>query len=133
MNGSVKRWWIRALRNPELKQTKGALREALPDGNSAYCCLGVLCDLRDRRVWMEPDAGADKYTWEGDRGSDAEMPPDEVLEWAGLNYHDAQRLAGWNDDGWTFEQIAEAVESLSSEDHFGDAKELTHPLKKIAV
>ena len=80
-----------------------------------FCCLGVLCDLRDRQLkrtqWL-PNNGYQK------RYQDAVLPV-SVKRWAGLDENDplldlvGMRLSGLNDNvkpRYTFKRIADLIE-----------------------
>lgn len=104
MKPAIKERLVQALRSGEYKQGRYNLR--LPRSNS-FCCLGVLCDLYSKETgkpWkiMSP-AYLDSYA----------IPPDEVLDWAGLVGEEANKLAGMNDGGATFEAIANSIISES--------------------
>jgi hypothetical protein len=131
MNPEVKAKWLSALRSGNFKQT----REKLTANNrQSYCCLGVLCELYRQetgngrwKVNENYDGNYDnnKYAF---LGADC-MPPDEVIKWAGLPA-DSQNdvpvgerprkwghgvetvtIAGLNDDGKSFAEIADIIES----------------------
>ena len=51
MNKEIKDKWVTALRSGKYKQTTGALRRVTADGESGFCCLGVLCDVVDPDGW----------------------------------------------------------------------------------
>jgi hypothetical protein len=82
MKPEIKAQWTMALRSGEYKQGRGHLGQAYGDGETRYCCLGVLCDLAVK-------AGVDVPVETGPRGEliyDGEflVPPKQVQEWAGL-------------------------------------------------
>lgn len=113
--------WIAALRSGEYSQTKKQLRTS----PYHYCCLGVRCDLLEKAgegEWVGDSFEIDGY--ESDTNS-----PDPVwlnsrtmriLEETPLfepkpgrrKDVDDNILAGLNDDGFTFSQIADLI------DHF---------------
>ena len=101
--------WVDALRSGKYEQGRGALRTA--DGR--WCCLGVLCDVVRKR-WK-------KKLWHGAYWHDGEggVLPRDVLRAAGLVHvnpdvalSDGGRcyLSGFNDDGFHFTEIADAIE-----------------------
>jgi hypothetical protein len=106
MNAEIKKEWVAALRSGEFKQGKRALKDS--EGN--YCCLGVLCELHRRKFGGE---------WNGARylGDDKYLP-EEVSDWAGVTdtYEEGNPEAGGNvlselnDNGTTFEEIADLIE-----------------------
>ena len=115
MNAEIKAEWIAALRSGDYKQGRDRLNSG--DG---FCCLGVLCDLHRKRglgEWLATENTKSLiYATKVDRG--ACVLPGSVREWSGLNSSVAaldapdQRgsLAGANDSGVTFGQIADLIE-----------------------
>lgn len=112
----ARREWAKALRSGEYEQTSGTLVrfKAAYDADGdyfedtdeveGYCCLGVLCQLRD------PDQ--DLAWWVGN-----EMPPDDLREAAGLGddlaeERDPAMFYAQLNDGqrYTFDMIARVVE-----------------------
>jgi hypothetical protein len=103
MNPEIKAKWLEALRSGKYKQAEGRLKV-----NDTFCCLGVLCDI----------SGLSK--WDGDYYLNCvSVLPDEVAEWSGLgdkspNVKEAsgrnRSLAGLNDDGNSFKEIADLIE-----------------------
>jgi hypothetical protein len=78
MNPKVKKKWIAALRSRKYKQCSNKLCEIDEKGNKSYCCLGVLCNLYNPKLW--DDTG---------RFLEAELElPYEVVKWAGLENED---------------------------------------------
>lgn len=116
MNKRIKKLWIKALRSGKYEQGKGSLRTLAAAGSPndfAFCCLGVLCDLRAQatgRRWRDKD---DTYL------GDSCTLPEVVREWAGLDDEDDPRLgprrnskraAAANDAGKSFSYIADRIE-----------------------
>ena len=107
MNQEIKAKWLNALRSGEYKQTDDQLRDS-----QGYCCLGVLCDLHSKETntnWIQ-----DTYLTE-----EVSLPR-AVKIW--INFVSANKttvviknvsrtLAEHNDDGRTFLEIADAIES----------------------
>lgn len=112
--------WVAALRSGEYKQRKFYLASPGPfvESGLQYCCLGVLCEIaikegvklnRVETTIISPVAyGANEET---------KYLPSEVKDWAMMwntsgalkdgSYRD---LAALNDEGFSFEQIADAIE-----------------------
>lgn len=116
----IKREWIDALLSDEYPQATGALRS-----NVGFCCLGVLCDIAIKHGVVNPwkPTGNHLYAIEVDGVDVLEigLPPAAVMEWAGLEYRGgeygervgdrgASYLAGDNDSGKTFSEIAKIIE-----------------------
>lgn len=113
--------WIEALRSGKYKQSQDALHDS--DG---YCCLGVACDLYlkehpDAAEWTT--ASADTYRFRfRDRNGKIEYLnlPQLVMSWLGVRTPDGEfvdvygynrTLAHLNDNGRSFEEIAQIIES----------------------
>jgi hypothetical protein len=113
--------WIKALRSGVFKQGQSYLSRKTSSGDVLNCCLGVACELY---LIHEPDGGLEKSIDEN--GIDGTfitydlMPgslPDKVKNWLGLadragvyNQGDCALTAD-NDDGKSFEDIADIIES----------------------
>jgi len=133
MDQRVKELWLKALRSDEYEQTTGKLRIA--DTTSiGYCCLGVLCDL------YQKDTGRGEWEQQGIEGwfvdedefgkvQDNVELISTVAKWAGLDRDptipftyktnngsesdgDKTYLALLNDNGCTFNQMADIIEHL---------------------
>ena len=134
MNQEIKTKWVNALRSGDYEQGQGALRNF--DGQ--YCCLGVLCDLYDKHrmeefgaesSWAVDTVSLNEYiSVLGDR-SEVGVPPNAVVDWAGLSdnnpdilvdledeigeekYQYELAIAELNDDkGLTFNELADLIE-----------------------
>lgn len=116
--------WVEALRSGEYEQGKGALR-VYTDGEDAFCCLGVACDLAVRSGegnW----SGGYFYSVSGDPGN-FQVLPKSIQDWLGLTNDSAilgtpleygtegghaWLLTELNDHvGYSFAQIADLIES----------------------
>lgn len=105
MNKRIKKLWIKALRSGKYKQARDKLR-AKNNGDYAYCCLGVLeqirCEVDNKRFPT--------------RLTNGEVLTKATMEWAGLhddnpNLPDAgNAAAGLNDQGKSFKYIADRIE-----------------------
>ena len=114
MNPDIKVRWVEALRSGRYEQARGVLRKQIDDqGRVGYCCLGVLCDLYvglGVGHWgVSNYDGSVSFRTEG--GSASIYPPAEAAVHAGLDNHDMQDLAFMNDEGATFAEIANKIES----------------------
>lgn len=131
----VRAEWVAELRKPEAKQTKGVLTCITDDEEDGErpvgdCCLGVLCKLAVKHGIIDPgvETGDGTVSYDG-RGADLSQ---KVQGWAGLATSDGYfietgngfdqgfSLAESNDQGSTFSEIADLIEStppgLLSED-----------------
>ena len=129
--------WITALRSGEYKQGQEFLKNTYSDGKTSetcYCCLGVLCDL----VSKEPNVGFELMLTDGDGvhtsiitgafesedgyWEDENLPNlvAEVVGLADIEYGEfendpfikskGKEISVLNDDGMTFEEIADLIE-----------------------
>lgn len=123
INPEVKDKWLKALRSGEYKQGKGALKT----NDDKFCCLGVLCDLyqkeHEEAKWVDStdknlSEGTNKDLFEDGHGSvRAGIPTDAVIRWAGMKEPNPKvgsfggsTLAKLNDNGSTFDEIADLIE-----------------------
>ncbi len=105
MKKKVARQWVAAIRSGQYRQGTGRLRT----GNK-FCCLGVLCNLHAK---AHPDIAATQTDKREYLGRDKILPL-EVTVWAGMcsNYGTLGNvsLANLNDDGYSFDDIADLIE-----------------------
>jgi len=92
--------WTTALRSGEYDQGRASLH-----CDDSFCCLGVLCDLVDPDGWTAQEDG---HIWRDHE--DLGLPPRPVLKAVGISYEQALSLASMNDNGCTFDQIADVIE-----------------------
>lgn len=117
MDSTIKSQWIAALRSGDYKQGDRRLRQ-----DDFYCCLGVLCDLHskahpgDCNTWRRTsDYAGPCYSYGDDMITTL---PDNVRHWAKMDCSnpavtfdgEVRTLAWLNDNGSTFEQIAQHIE-----------------------
>jgi len=114
MNENVIKW-VEALQSGDYKQGKYVLKK-----EDRYCCLGVACDLyskehSDFKIVSQEDCtffGANSRGFSRGFG-DSIFLPSEVQEWLGLadkyGNFDESSLMGMNDEGKSFEEIAEVI------------------------
>lgn len=124
MNPIVKAEWLTALRSGDYKQTSGCLRDSV-----GYCCLGVLTNIWASENSVEWREGESAYTISlPGTHSEASVMPDFVMRWSHLMHSTGSTLLGTrketgvsqeefyvnlgnlNDNGFTFEQIADVIE-----------------------
>jgi|SRR5579884_178552 len=108
--------WVAALRSGEYQQCEGTLRSG-----DSFCCLGVLTDLylkEHNLSWIELDKDeehAGYYSPSVDASPD--LLSSEIQEYVGLRNEAGLMAAGlkslaeMNDEGATFTQIANVIES----------------------
>lgn len=103
MNAEVKEVWVDALRSGKYQQGRGRLKY-----EKSYCCLGVLCDLYLKQTgnigWTKAESHV--YSFGGART----YPPEIVSDWAQVAEQHTTLLATKNDNGHSFEEIAEYIE-----------------------
>ena len=119
MKTEIKQRWVEALRSGSYKQLTGVLHRDSSSG-SAFCCLGVLCDLAiqdgilpgwDRFVDFPDEEEPGEWT--------DEFLPGRVQAWAGCNANPgvtlddcSVALAACNDErNLSFPQIADLIET----------------------
>ncbi|MFC4114138.1 hypothetical protein [Nonomuraea zeae] len=118
MNAEVKADWVAALRSGEYTQAEGKLFDPETGG---YCCLGVLCNLAEKKGLIQRQVDeADGTVWFGP--SYTVLEDETVRTWAGLDSSNPDlphpngddylpgSAAGLNDNGFTFSQIADLIE-----------------------
>lgn len=104
---SVKTAWVEALRSGEYTQGKSYL---YAERDNAYCCLGVLRNIVDPK-----DRRAHK---------DGEFLCADQLKQVGLDNRTQKTLASMNDMGWTFDQIADHIETKLKSVEVGTIKDI---------
>jgi hypothetical protein len=112
MNSEYKQKWVDALTSGGYEQGNGFLRQ----GNK-FCCLGVLCDIVDPEGWGVRGRGMDgiicyRYLdgeWGLPKAVQAEVGVDEFAALPGARA--GETLAGLNDNGASFDDIAKVIEA----------------------
>lgn len=122
MKKMIAKLWIAALRSGKYKQTNGALHRIDYEGNSSFCCLGVLCDLYQQDQKKKRKRGlkvVKRRPGHVDYNNHYVFLPCAVQEWAGISSNagvisdttDTKIcLTALNDIGFDFEQIASVIE-----------------------
>ena len=112
-----RRKWVEALRSGDYQQGRRSLRPT----NDTYCCLGVACDvLSNENQGWEANQG-EFWFYRSDGSLVARELPSEVRDMLGLqtavgnmtklDWRLGKSLASMNDEGSTFEEIADIIES----------------------
>jgi hypothetical protein len=95
--------WIADLRSHKHKQIKKSLR--YKDG---FCCLGRACEIGKLSSTSTSDG---YYYYQFGRESRDGYLPDGFREQIGLSHEQQGELARMNDNGKTFDEIADKIES----------------------
>lgn len=104
MTQEFKDSWIKALTSGNYLQVKGTLKGETPEGNIGYCCLGVFCSIIGREPPME---------LEDSDGDVSEGPVDLYKYCKRLIPEDiAEQGVEMNDDGSTFDEIADMIQNF---------------------
>lgn len=115
MKAKIKKLWVAALKSGDYKQGRHRLRINLGHNQSAFCCLGVLCNLHAQAHPKVAAAQTDPASYLGV----ATLLPREVMEWAGLPKVDGgyvrvngcpETLTELNDTGTSFKTIANLID-----------------------
>lgn len=105
MKPELKKQWVEALRSGEYKQGEGTFKRAIK-GEESFCCLGVLCDILDPEGWKVKRTTSGNYQiFLHPLGGGFSLNPE-----IGLPAVEAYQLAGMNDEGTTFNTIADIIE-----------------------
>lgn len=114
MKKSIALKWVAALRSGQYKQGTKVLRSH----DNKFCCLGVLCNLhaQEHPEFAAMQTDPRRYDMMGS------LPPKRVLAWSGLRTDTAdygkgtgECLTALNDNGYTFEEIANIIENKYKE------------------
>lgn len=130
MREDIRAEWVADLRNPALRQGKGALTIIRGGTQREDCCLGRLCEIavkhriilaprefsgsRDRLVDMGVDGAVADWLEDDDKvmiyhSESGGLLPDLVEEWAQIDHNFTQILAAANDAGTSFAEIADKI------------------------
>ena len=108
MNEVLRDKWVAALRSGKYEQSRGRLRT-----QNGYCCLGVLCDVKDPNGWNQEN---DRWIHKDSFREGSWYLSESLREEVGLTEECQVRLAKLNDDGETFERIAQEIEKNGQSD-----------------
>jgi hypothetical protein len=104
MDADLKKRWVKALRSGKYEQGRERLRQTGDARKHAYCCIGVLCNIVDRRGWLDDDEQPHKLA------NDCEEMSPPNRERAGLSGEEQAALINMNDNGASFVEIADYIE-----------------------
>ncbi|MBR1122147.1 hypothetical protein JQ628_11530 [Bradyrhizobium lablabi] len=108
MDAELKAKWVEALRSGRYEQDSGSLISRV-GRRSSFCCLGVLCDTQGTQWGEIGDAGLLDGIEVRDAGRSYLSP--FALARFGLDESQQQKLAGMNDAGRSFDEIADYIEA----------------------
>ena len=108
MRKEIAEKWVEALRSGDYTQQKGSLANLY---RTQHCCMGVLCEVAIKE-------GMELDTYKTAPGFDDERAylPYRVQTWAGVRSRYGQSTEGdinlvtMNDDGHTFDHIADTID-----------------------
>lgn len=118
MKLDIMKKWVRALRSGKFRQFRGGGLRSYDRRTVGYCCLGVLCELHRTSTKTQCEWHGGGYGVAGEHRSS--FPVGAVLRWAGLRDENPQlsnnaacggSAASLNDGGWSFKEIADAIEA----------------------
>lgn len=101
--------WVEALESGAYKQALGTLQS-----RQRFCCLGVACDLYQKVGPGDLEVGIGDFGYVHYDGHNSVLPK-KVMTWLGIRsdtggYYTGS-LVGLNDNGTSFQQIAEVIRS----------------------
>lgn len=111
---------VEALRSGRYNQYKGGLKS--PREKNSFCCLGVACDISNMGFWTITDNYLTPYgesggyltkaviNWLGWQDKKGTTSIETTIETKDDSTHHAS-LASFNDEGFTFDQIADIIEA----------------------
>lgn len=107
MRKKLKDKWIKALRSGKYKQTYGTLR-----GKVGFCCLGVLCDIRNPKGWSVPKRnGHNQVYYISKENNCIGMLSSKILKAIQMSQDQMEKLIKLNDSRkHNFKTIAKYIE-----------------------
>ncbi len=110
-NKELQTKWIEALSSGKYKQGIGKLKVE-EKGEEKFCCLGVLCDLKNLG-WAESISTKKVFSTLGHGGyQNTSFLPGTLRDEIGLTYHQTDALMNMNDKGASFEEISKEIEKM---------------------
>lgn len=108
----VLKLWVEALESGKYEQVSSVLRKKT-DGQYAYCCLGVLCQLAE-------NDGGQAYNDSDEYANTIDFPPPKMMDFV-FDLEFCESLAEMNDSGHTFKEIAKVIRDRMHEEGVGIA------------
>ena len=115
MDKRLRNRWVKWLRSGEYVQGNSFLRQ-----DEAFCCLGVLVDIEYDGYWVDEIDSPNSFDEGSFRMGSGKacmgpfdgrgMPSRNFLKKVGLSQDEAEMLANFNDEGWSFKRIARWIE-----------------------
>jgi hypothetical protein len=99
LDPELKKKWVEALRSGKYRQGYGYLRYVTDE----FCCLGVLCDIYDKTLWIR---NAWNYFYKYQVGT----IPGEIADKIGITIDEQSALITKNDRPEDFSGIADFIE-----------------------
>lgn len=109
MNAELKQKWIQALRSGSYEQGREYLRTELKSGENRFCCLGVLGHMIDPTRWKKRHELRHETIFVFVALDESSLFLGEEI--AGLDLPTQERLSEMNDDGRSFDEIADWIEA----------------------
>jgi len=110
MKTELKEKWIKALRSGRYKQGMGTMRSKIGNYKFEYCCLGVLCNIVNRRKWTQR-GGVTFHQYEFQEESETAVIPCNLRKHIGLENKEERSLIDMNDrSNKSFKEIADYIE-----------------------
>lgn len=116
MDAQIKQKWVDALRSGNYKQTESILRlenDECEPSTFSYCCLGVLCDVAGAYWNAEGKPFLHRDPLEAEEESLLNL---DALYYFGLSEADQVILSDMNDNGKSFDEIAQYIDHAIAAD-----------------
>lgn len=109
MRADIKKEWTEALRSDKFKQCKGRLKKVF-GGPTRHCCLGVLCEIKNLEESERIIEGSEYINFKMNDESSFSDLPNVFAEYVGIPVLKEQMLMKMNDEGKSFNEIADWIE-----------------------
>lgn len=109
MDQELRTRWLEALRSGKYTQGKERLKTRNDDGSASHCCLGVLAEVMGVPSALPNSLAVRSYRFDFGNGvTDTAYLPGDLVP--GLNQQNQSLLADMNDEGKSFDEIADYIE-----------------------
>jgi hypothetical protein len=106
MDKKIKAKWIKALRSGDFNRATATLCEVRKNGQTAFCCLGVLAHIASPNPWRKHEG---EYTFNGNCNNTG-LLDGSFQATVGITDEEQDTLAAMNDDGLSFKKLARYIE-----------------------